>query len=262
MGLLDSFKNMFSFKYNILDGAPALTRDQDRGLALGAMYAVEGHLPINALTMEADPRTAAKLSKGAWDTVDAETARETYRFLLGGGHQSAYGLILPYLDQYLEVAPGRRRSEIKAVNDRAASELPALAARHGLDPDMVKRSFTNCTLFYGYIWAYGQPSGPLPRSIVAWDTARVVHVSRIFLDAGFVEPAEAWSMIAQAVDLARPSYASWADFNEGFLTGRAFWQLRGKRYNQEQIKDDGEKFSQAADELLSRDDSPWNRLPW
>ncbi|WP_399096268.1 DUF1266 domain-containing protein [Streptomyces sp. BBFR2] len=263
MGLFSSLRDMFSgaTTYNVLEGAPALTPGQDRGLALGAMYAVEGHLPVNALTMEADARTAARLAKGSWDTVDAESARATYRYLLGGGHDVAYRILLPYLEAYLAVAPTRKRAVLKEPHERALRELPELALRHDLDPARLRNQFINGAYYYGNLVTYGSPD-PLPRSIVAWDAARVAHVSRIFSDAGFVEPDEAWAAMEQAVDLARSAYHSWEEYESAFRTGRLFWQLGDKRFDQTKAADDVEKFERAGRELLTDDGSPWKRLAW
>ncbi|GAA4990496.1 DUF1266 domain-containing protein [Streptomyces hyderabadensis] len=263
MGLFSSLRDIFSGSttYNVLEGAPALTPAQDRGLALGAMYAVEGHLPINALTMEADARTAAKLAKGAWDTADAAAARGTYRYLLGGGHDGAYQLLLPYLEAYLAVAPTRKRALLKEPHERALRELPELAASHGLDPARLRNQFVNGAYYYGNLVTYGTPE-PLPRSIVGWDAARVVHVSRIFVDAGFVAPDEAWTAIEQAVGLARSEYRSWEEYESAFRTGRLLWQMEEKRFDQTRATDDVAKFERAAKDLLTDEASPWKRLAW
>ncbi|MFG3254301.1 DUF1266 domain-containing protein [Streptomyces sp. NPDC048172] len=262
MGLLGRFKNFFDTSFNVLEGAPALSPEQDRGLALGAVYAAEGHLPVNAPTMEADPRTAAKLAKGPWGTTDNASAHATYRYLLDGGHQRIYALMLLHLEPCLAAHTGGGRRDLKEALTRGTRELTALAPRHGLDPKQAERWFTNSATYFGLRAKHTAGWERLPRSIAAWDAARVVHTSRIFLDAGFVRPEEAWSAIAAAVDLSRPAYRSWEEFQHAFVIGRLFWQHDAKGCDIEGLNDDSRKFQEAGKELLTRDDSPWTRLPW
>jgi len=99
-------------------------------------------------------------------------------------------------------------------------------------------------------------------SIAAWDAARVVHVSRFFLDAGYIEPEEAWSAIAEAVAMCRPEYPSWEEFQQGFLAGRAFWQSSSGGYDAMEMGRDYRRFTDCGKQLLTRADSPWSRLAW
>ncbi|MFE0460448.1 DUF1266 domain-containing protein [Kitasatospora sp. NPDC058965] len=257
MGILGSLKGLFSFSYNTLADAPALTVEQERGLALGAVYASEDHLPINALTMEADARTAAKVVRGPWGVVDTASARETYRYLLDTGHRGIYQVVRPYLGEFYGA---KKRSESIAVQRRGAQEIPEEARRHGLVANDVLRYFSGYT---NTIYEVGRNlPEQLPNSIAGWDAARVVQVSRLFVDAGFVQPEEAWAAIARAVELARAEHTSWADFNAGFVFGRAFWQMGMAGPDADKIAQDVTTFQIHAERLLSRDDSPWTRLAW
>jgi hypothetical protein len=84
----------------------------------------------------------------------------------------------------------------------------------------------------------------------------------MLVDAGYIDPAEAWSAISLTVDLARPAYSSWQEFNDAFLYGRVFWQMGAGRFDPEQAAEDLGSFARASEHLLTRDDSPWKRLPW
>ncbi|MFF7635355.1 DUF1266 domain-containing protein [Kitasatospora sp. NPDC008050] len=257
MGIFGSIKGLFTFSYNTLADAPALTTEQERGLALGAVYALEGDLPINALTMEADAKTAAKVLRGPWGVVDAESARETYRYLIGSGHRGYYQLVRPYFE---ELGNAKKRSEYVAVQRRGAQELPEVALQYELAPEDVLRYFGGYARTI-YEVRRNLPE-QLPKSIAGWDAARVVHVSRLFLDAGFLQPDEAWAAIAQAVQLARAEHSSWTEFNSGFIFGRAFWQMGMGGADAEKIARDVSMFQLNSERLLTREDSPWARLAW
>ncbi|NUR25297.1 MAG: DUF1266 domain-containing protein [Catenulispora sp.] len=257
MGLLDMFKNLLDSSFKVVADAPPLTPEQERGLALGAMYAPDDLLPINALTTESDPRAAARLLDVAWGITDAETARATYALLLrGGGHRTLYSCVRDHLDAGWDLP----RSDERARLERATREIPAVAVEHGERPDIALR-------YFNAAWPHrAKMQRPHPRriitSIAAWDAARVVHLSRFILDAGLLDPSEAWSAIAEATAMCRPEYASWEEFQLGFLAGRAFWQSSTGGFDWMEIGRDYRRFVGCGKQLLTRGDSPWVRVGW
>ena len=99
-------------------------------------------------------------------------------------------------------------------------------------------------------------------SIAAWDAARVVHVSRFIVDAGYLYPDEAWAAIDAAVQMTLPEYPSWEEFQLGFLAGQVFWQSNAG-FDAQEISADFRRYTSSGKSLLSRrPDSPWLRSPW
>ncbi|MDQ0425167.1 DUF1266 domain-containing protein [Cellulomonas iranensis] len=252
MGFLSSLKSFFSSSFHTLEGARPLSDAEQRGLALGAVHAAEGSLPMNALTMEADQRTAARLLAGAWDVHGPQDVENTYAFLLTEGHRGYYAVVGPAVEATFEQRLGRRESEAKA------DEVAAQAAARGLDGARAREWYLGW-LAAAKVGGHGELVDPLPASIVAWDAARVVHVSRLLVDAGFVDEARAYAAIAQAVDLARPAYASWKDFGDAFCVGRAFWKASNMR---DPLDSEIGKFTSATRSLLEQEDSPWLTVRW
>ncbi len=252
MGLFDKIKAIFATEFATLDGAPALTPEQDRALALGAVYAAEGHLPMNAPTMEADPGTAQKLLSGAWDVHGPDDVDGAYAYLLHQGHRGYYALVAPRVEEVFATRGGRGLQ--KEHQARVAQE----AAERGLDPARAQKWYVGWT---GAAVAGGHAAlpDPLPSSIVAWDAARVVHLSRLLLDAGLVTPDRAWDAMGEAVGLARPAYRGWEEFGRAFVVGRAFWTAGTSR---NPVDGDISKFDGAVDDLLKVDGSPWLRLAY
>lgn len=251
MGLFSKFKQMFTFQFEVQEGAPALTPDQDRALAVGAIYAAEGSLPINAPTMT-DQKTAARLLSGAWDISGPGEVEETYEFLLHQGHRAYYAIVSPRVD---EAFSGGRRA--KGLADQHKAQIGQDAAERGLDPQRAVQwyDFWTASAVAG---GHGELSDPLPASIAAWDAARVVQLSRLLLDAGYVTPERAWSAMAEAAQMSRPAYASWKEFGDAFVVGRAFWSAG----NRNPIDQDVTKFKDAVSNLLQTEGSPWLRLPF
>lgn len=256
MGILDKLKSMVDFGFKVLPDAPALTPRQERGLALGAIYAAGDYLPINALTTAADPHTAAKTLEQSWDVTDAASARATFRFLLdGGGHRKVYACVRGYLNAGWDLSRGEERARV----EQATREIPALAMQRGERPEVALNYFQSAWPARALMQWYH------PRRIIggiaAWDAARVVHVSRFVVDAGFLAPDEAWAAIDAAVEMVRPEYPSWEEFQLGFLAGRVFWQCNAG-FDQQEISADHRRYTSGGKSLLSKPDSPWLRLPW
>lgn len=64
---------------------------------------------------------------------------------------------------------------------------------------------------------------PMPRSIVAWDIARMANMVRNAYSLGRVSEQEAWMYLEAALLRARGAHLDWLDYGHGFLLGRAFW---------------------------------------
>lgn len=257
MGLFDKIKDMFSTSADLYakEGAPELSTTQRRGLALGAVYAVEGVLPINALTAEVDARTAAKPLAAGWGVHGAADVESTYDLLLSQGHRGYYAIAMPKVEELYSGRLGRR--EAKAAGEQHVAQVRQEATARGLDPDRAVASYQGWSAS-AQVGGHGELSDPLPQSIAAWDAARVVHVSRLAVDAGYVTPERAWAAIDEAVAMSRPAYASWQQFGEGFLAGRAFWSAGNRTPLDQDLPD----FKRATRRLLDTESSPWRTLSY
>lgn len=252
MGLFAALKKSLSFSFAELEGARPLSPSEARGLALGAPYAAEGYLPINALTMEADAKTAAKLLSQAWDVHGADDVAGAYAFLLSGGHDPYYQLIGS--EGFASGGRGARQAAQEALG-----RIERSAAERGLDVGLAT-SWWNGWSFATQMGVMAELPSTLPSSIVAWDTARVVHLSRLLIDAGFTTETEAFAAIDQAVEQSRAAYSSWQGFGEGFITGRAFWTARDTKNPMDEKALTA--FNDAITKLHSTEGSPWLTQPW
>jgi hypothetical protein len=255
VGILGKLKSFVDFGFKVLPDAPPLTPRQERGLALGAAYAAGDYLPINALTTTADANTAARILSQAWDVQDAASARATYRFLLGGGHRRVYTCVRGYLNAGWDLS----RSEERARVEQATREIPAIAMQRGERPDVALNHFQTAWPMRAMMQSYYPPK--MIDDIAAWDAARVVHLSRFIVDAGLLHPDEAWTAIDAAVEMSRPVYPSWQEYQLGFLAGRAFWQANAG-FDAQEVSTDHRRYTSGGKSLLNKPESPWMRLPW
>jgi hypothetical protein len=259
VGILGKLKSMVDSGFKVLPNAPALTQRQERGLALGAPYAAGDYLPINALTAgtaDADTIAAARVLEQSWDVHDAQSARATYRFLLdGGGHRAVYACVRGYLNTGWDLSAAEERERV----EQATREIPAIAIQRGERPDVALNYFQSAWPSRAMMQSYYPRR--IVESIAAWDAARVVHVSRFIMDAGYLHPDEAWAAIDAAVQMALPEYPSWEEFQLGFLAGQVFWQSNAG-FDAQEISADLRRYTSSGKSLLSKPDSPWLRSPW
>lgn len=250
MGLFTKIKSMFAHANNVLEGARPLDAHEQRAIALGAVYADEGGLPINALTMETDARTASTLLANAWDVTDRASYDATIQWLLTEGHRPYYAIVGPLVERAFN--DRLRPKEAAGLADEAA----AIAQSRGLDGAKAATWYQG---WLGSAAAGGHALLPdaMPASIAAWDASRAVQVTRLAVDAGLVPEQEAWAGLHEAVALSRTHHTSWEDYGTSFLVGRAFWVARDPRGA---IDQDLQKFANARDNMVKLEDSPWRAV--
>jgi hypothetical protein len=87
--------------------------------------------------------------------------------------------------------------------------------------------------------------------ILAWDTARFVHLVRLSFVAGYIDDNEAWGEILKMAPIAEGKFNSWLEFVHSFLIGRTFWSGS----EDPQVK-------MICERLLGHPASPWNFYSW
>jgi hypothetical protein len=257
VGFLSGLKGLFSLEYNVAENARPLSPIEQRGMALGAVYAANMCLPMNALTTEQPHRTVTSMLENAWGVRGPADVEPTYADLLQVGHRGYYAVVNPFLERVKhEMATKKfsaRRKALQAIED----EVRQTAAGVGLDPETTLGYYTGWSRSF-YSGGHDEFPSTLPASISAWDAARVVHVSRMLRDAGLVSEDDAFAAIGQAVELSRPDYSSWREFGEAFVVGRSFWTA----YGDGQVDKDSGTFLRDVNQLLEKEGSPWLTVPW
>ncbi len=248
MGLFSKVKKAFSYEFAVLADAPGLTAEQTRGLALGAVYAAEGSLPINALTTGFDSGTTRSVLAQAWDVSGPGDVEAAFAYLIEGGHRAYYEIVATKVDA-LYTQKRRDAAQLAAQHEQQVSSEAQSA---NLDPAKAWLYYQSWGASAG-MGGHAELVDPLPRSIAAWDAARVVHLGRLVVDSGYATADQVWPHIANAVEFSRAAHSNWTDFGNAFLVGRAFWRS-GLGHA---IDNDLAPFALAVDNLLKTAGSPW-----
>jgi Protein of unknown function (DUF1266) len=253
MGFLSKVKKAFAYEFNVLDEAPTLTPEQSRGVALGAIYAAEGNLPVNALTTEFDAATTRSVLAQAWDVAGPDDVEGAFAYLLGSGHRGYYELVAANVDAIFTLKR-KEAAELMAEHERM---VPANALARGLDPNKALQYYRSW-LTSASMGGHGELVDPLPKSIAAWDAARVAHVARLVVDSGYATPEQVWPHMTAAVAMSREAHANWADYGNAFLVGRVFWRA-GLGHT---VDNDLAPFKLAVENLTKTSGSPWLEIAY
>ncbi len=256
MGLLNALKGMFLFSFNVLEGAPPLNPQQKRGLALGAIYSAEAHLPINALAVEGDRESTRSVIAEAWDVTGPSDVEGAYEYLETSGHRTLYALVAPKVELLLTTEDQYNDLELARAHER---EITEQAPHSGLSIETAHHYY-HCWRAAAQLGRLDALDKPLPTSIVAWDAARMVNLTRLMLLPEYISEAQAWAAIERATDLCRQAYySSWQDFGDAFVVGRAFWMAGISNGSGDS---EIEVFQRACRRLRDIEGSPWRDIPY
>jgi hypothetical protein len=103
----------------------------------------------------------------------------------------------------------------------------------------------------GWLRDEGERAEKQGADFVAWDAARLVHVARRCVHAGFLDEAEAWDWVLAGGRLVAPVFDSWRSYAAAFLRAREVWAGAPDA-----------ALSRAVDGLLAEPESIWNTTPW
>ena len=141
---------------------------------------------------------------------------------------------------------------------RRQSSWNMLRANWGVDGVTRKRKHEQSRQMLDWLGQVGHRSeladpgdSEAEQDLLAWDTARLVHVARHAFHAGFIDQAEAWSYIRPMAGAAQSRYPSWAEYARRFGRGRLRW-----------LTERDPTIDQAIADLLRDPASPWRTLDW
>ncbi|KAF2509102.1 DUF1266 domain-containing protein [Flavobacterium foetidum] len=217
-----------------------LTPAQYRKIALGAVYSEQQIAYINSLETGLGKSTLQELLANWWGITNPQEALEALTNLKDRGHR----FFLPVVYEAFTANENQQTAIIlnKFSNeddlDRAFSQLQNLK-------DTLQELKTNNVLL--------QDSDILKYGSAGWDCGRLVFLSRICFDAGYISEEMAWTFIDAADVLAKSTFTNWNDYAKSYLLGRAMWG-GAQSYNLGIIS--------IAKYLQEEPNSPWKQLAW
>lgn len=93
------------------------------------------------------------------------------------------------------------------------------------------------------------------KGLKGWDYSRYVALCGWGYVAGYLSEKEAWDRIMPVARLLQKTFDSWEELGQNYLIGRAYWSLA-------QTRKSGDRYRRAVEQLCSRPNSPWVKLPW
>jgi len=169
----------------------------------------------------------------AWDVHDADEALSTLDWVLNEGHRAIYNQVIPLL----EIGDKKEREEalITLFNEHYQQEvkrndnMEEVEAVKGKFEHMMRlglgfvENLTACMRSYGNDTFVAFNNENIYKGILAWDMGRLVAVSRLAFDAGYIDEQTAWDYIRKGYQAAIQEYTVWKDMATAYLIGRGAW---------------------------------------
>ena len=223
-----------------IDKNAAVSNEEYRKIALGALYSEQQTPYINTIDTGLDNNTIHAISEEWWQVNNRADAIQTLDYLSGKGFEYYFPAVVAAKN-----IPDTERAEFHRDSfdsqedaEKALSQLQHLEETYQelLDSRIIKTDTDIIRL-----------------GVTGWDSGRLVFMARLFYNAGYITMQQAWSYIDQAQNTARANFNSWHDFACSYILGRAMWG--GKNAGNRSI-------IAIARYLLKEPDSPWVKLSW
>lgn len=216
-----------------------LTTDQYKKIALGAIYSEQQGAFINSLTTGLGESSVKELLSNWWGIDDSHDANEKLIYLRDKGFRF-------YLPTVFEAFSSEGNKQVNIISSAFVDEDfdKALSQLTHLKETLEELKEDNIISQNGDIIKYGSN---------AWDFGRLVFLTRVCFDAGYISEKEAWAYIDAASILAKNSFNNWEDYARSYVIGRAMWG--GSQSANQGI-------AGIAKYLLALPNSPWVQMPW
>ncbi|MFY0254757.1 DUF1266 domain-containing protein [Chitinophaga sp. 30R24] len=222
----------------IIHPAPAIEPALQWAVACGADVAFVNHYYLNDLSTGLSQEASRSQLSDWWDIHDAAALKEMLHWLQENGHRIEYDIIW------------------QAINLVSIKESKAFLREYiitnELEEAMIMERLRNTRavkeLFHKRKLA-GENEAP---DMLIWDMARMINLSRIGYDAGYLSREQAVANLLWGVPLLKRTYTSWKHLSLSYQFARCIWN--GVELGSV------ETLLGNMDYLLMAADSPWTRL--
>lgn len=170
-----------------------IQNDKKRLLAYGAVLSSRNNMSFDGL--KTTQLGLKDLLKESWDITDRKTALESLDWLVNEGHRTEADEVY----EVIKAGEGAKYPKLKDTVKLCDKATSTMKTQLGFKDE----TFNNV------------------KTVTAWDTDRLVNVSRWCYTAGYISEDEAWSYINKAVSMAQTSFNSWEEYYISCAYGRA-----------------------------------------
>ena len=213
---------------------------EEKKILTGALYSHQQGAYLNSLNADIDSGKLYTILGEWWGIEDSESARNKLDYLQNKGFNYYFPIVWQAFhaesqeeQEFIILNNMTNDEDIQKAFDQLSNLKESIDIMKNLkvinDIDDIKR--------------YG---------VIGWDTGRNVFVARLCYDAKYINENEAWGYINPAYDLAQTTFNSWEDLSKSYIIGRFLWGG----------KDANNGMDVLAEELLTKDDSPWKTVAW
>jgi hypothetical protein len=213
--------------------APQINETDKRALLIGLINSEQLTAYCNSLATGLPQGRILQALTEAWDVNNPDEALSTLNWILDEGHRGTYREILPLLK--ITDTQKRQDSLLELFNELYQQAVERIDRDE--EADRIKGEFEHklgraaglinnldaCINSYGHDAFAAFNDENMGKGILAWDLGRLVTVSRLALDAGYIDEQTAWNYIRKSYQMAIQEYATWNDVAIAYLIGRGAW---------------------------------------
>lgn len=235
-------KGLFSRVY--LNKNAKETKEQYKKIAIGALYSEQQTAYINSLTTGLGKSDMKKLLSEWWGINNTEEAKDCLNYLQNKGFRYYFQTVL----RAYEITDKEAQKEIIVngfdENDEKYEEDIQKAYQQLINLQETWKELTENNII--------STKNELERyNNIGWDCGRLVFLSRLCFDVGYISENETWNYINKAYELATQHFDTWKEFSKSYIIGRGMWG--GTECGNEGIMS-------IAEELLKKEKSPWVQI--
>ena len=230
-------KAIFSQVY--INNHSTINDEQYRKLAIGALYSEQQTAYINSLTTGLDKNHINTILSQWWGIENSSIAKNKLDYLANKGFNYYFDTILKCFEISNEQQKDTIIQNSFSNNEDIEKAYDQLDNLQDIYDDLIKNNIISSM------------SDLRNYTNIGWDCGRLVFLSRLCFDAGYLSEQEAWNYINKAYNMAIEKFNNWNEFSKSYIIGRGMW-------GGNDCGNDG--IMMIAEELLINKKSPWVRL--
>ena len=184
-----------------------LESTKETGLLISLIPSLQEDFYVDSLTTGASKETLSKLLLRNPGIKNETAVIEMIHFLHDEGDRISFSILLPFL-----------------VAEYDPKELEEKIRKRFFGIELFIRKCNNLHHFITCIKAdqtFKIGEEELKRGVLAWDMGRMVCLTRIAYDAGFIDESLAWNYICSAGQQCIQAFNDWTEVGKSFLLGQA-----------------------------------------